>query len=183
MPFFRHTGPLWWMLFVLFVWLLVDIYFNPRLEPGEKLLWMFICLILPPITPLIYLMWGRNPGPAHSAETAIAPEVEAELDPVTAQQAEQARQSVKLATLVWLPLGVLGIVPAFIVLLFLDTPPSPAVIVFILAIFSFPAVCFASVLSSRLYLRHKRFAQARWLALLPLVNFAVIFVIFTSSLI
>jgi hypothetical protein len=185
MPILHHSSPWQWICFALFVWLLVDIYYNPRLEPGRKLLWMLFCIVVPPIAPLIYLTWGRNRGSAHSAEAAIAPEVEAELDPATAQEAKQARQSVKLATIFWLPLGLLGIVPAGMAMLFHDQPcPDFLCVAVTLAIISFPAVCFAAVVSSRLYLHHKKYLQARWLARLPMLNFWVfVFVFIVESII
>jgi len=52
------------LLFVFWIWMLVDCIMNPRLSGTQRIVWVLVVFFLHALGALIYLLAGRNQGTA-----------------------------------------------------------------------------------------------------------------------
>lgn len=86
---------------------------------------------------------------------------------------ERARAVLRSRTSLFGLLGVLGVLPALIAPTILDAPQAsrdPAKLLLFASLFTFPLVCFGSVLVAWPLYRRRRHSAAVWVSSLPMVN-------------
>jgi len=49
------------LIFIFWIWMLVDCLQNPRLQGTEKLIWVLVIIFLHGLGALIYFLVGREP--------------------------------------------------------------------------------------------------------------------------
>jgi hypothetical protein len=89
---------------------------------------------------------------------------------------ETARRILRIITSLFAVLGLLGVLPALMSPMLLDSPQaqhSPIAILMFLCIATFPLVCFCSVLIAWLLFRRGQFSASAWVSALPTINIAL----------